>query len=115
MTANATLPDVYSNFGSVAIELPKIMFHASGRREPHQTWQFNTRTRLTNGSITYPPNKLHITNLSMDLPIDYPDASANQTGVVKIAAIQWNDRPIGGISGTLKQTPQGLKMATPPE
>ncbi len=111
MTANVTLPDINSNFGSTAAVFPNISVKASGKKEPHQMWQFNTRTRLSKGRITNSPNSLQAVNLSMDLPLSYPDAAATQTGKFKIASIQWKNRPLGGITGTLKQSPKGLDIA----
>jgi hypothetical protein len=110
MSADVKIPDVHSQFGSTAVILPEIILQASGKQAPDHRWQFNTRTRISSGRVTDTAKGLQMANLSLDLPLDYPVVSSPRTGRVNINAIQWNKRRLGGITGTLQQTPQSINI-----
>jgi hypothetical protein len=68
--------------------------------------------KFTAGEMLFqiPEGKLKISNLSMTLPLKWPDAAAAQPGGVNVNTIQWNNHDMGGLKGVLKQTHQGVAM-----
>lgn len=108
MRARAILSEVRTKLGATAVHIPKISLEASGEGKP---WHYKARFKLSNGLIIDQPNRLRIKNLTMELPLKWPDPSVSENGRVKIDAIQWNNRQMGGLKGTLRQTSHGLTMA----
>lgn len=110
LTARATLPDIRSQMGTTSIHLPKFTVQATGESEPHQPWAFDAQIDLSKGRVMDQAKKLRMSNVSMALPLKWPDAAAAKPGGIKVSTIQWKNHDLGGLKGVLQQTHQGATI-----
>ncbi len=111
MTAQVTLPQVNAISGPRSVHFPEITLNVAGRAKPRRPWGGDARLKLSDGSLIDTDNGLKMKNVSLDLPLAWPDASAARPGQIKLDTIQWKDNQLGGLGGSLQQTPGGLTMA----
>ncbi|MGD8834013.1 MAG: YdbH domain-containing protein [Desulfobacteraceae bacterium] len=111
MTARGQFTGVRSTFGSAGIRVNNMVLEASGKKILNAPWQFDGRFKLIDGRIIDHSSAVRMTNLTIDLPLRWPDAATSEPGQVNIDAIQWRKRQLGGLKGRLQQLPHGVSMA----
>jgi hypothetical protein len=107
----AGLPEIRAETGPTTVRLPETTFEASGKAMPGHPWHIDARLKLSKGRITDEARGLQIRNLSVDLPLKWPEAEGVAPGRLSAGAVEWNQRSIGGVKGTLRQNRQGLMVA----
>lgn len=105
------LSKVKATSGSTAMHIPQIRLNAAAHAKPNQPWLLDARLKLGNAGIQDRPNSVKASNLSIDLPLRWPDAAGSPKGHLSIDAIQWQKHQLGGLQGTLQQHRQGLELA----
>lgn len=105
------LSKVKATSGSTAMNIPQISLNVAAHTKPDQPWCLDARLKLANAGIQDRPNSVKASNLSIDLPLRWPDAAGAQKGRLSIDAVQWQKHQVGGLKGTLQQHRQGLKLA----
>lgn len=109
--ALAELSKVRADAGSTAMHIPQIHFNAKAHAKPNHPWRLDARLKLANAGIQDSPNSVKASNLTIDLPLRWPDAAGSPKGRLSIDAVQWQKHQLGGLKGTLQQHTQGLKLA----
>lgn len=104
----ATAPGIRAATGTTAVHLPETTLKAIGRAIPRQPWHFDARIHLSKGRITDKARQLQVRNLSVELPLKWPETGGVPPGRLNAAAVEWNKRSVGGVKGTIQQKRYGL-------
>ena len=96
------------------ISVPSLSF--TGQLEPDETESADgTRVSgvvdFSNASVSLPSSGAVITGISVRLPVCRPCKGSAETGEFSVAALQWDKKNIGSISGTLQQGSSLLEIS----
>lgn len=107
--ADLLLPEPAITLGALNAKLPKAMIKAQVvRPTDHRQWQLHAQVETHEGLIQDRDKGLTVTNLSLDLPIQWPYHENDKHGSLSAEKIQWRGHHLGGLAGSLILKDQGL-------
>jgi hypothetical protein len=105
------LSDVASKAGTVDLTVPKIDINSSGARmSAADHWRFSGTVLAAGCNISDPQGKWMANALSLKMPLVWPPPENGKKGILTVKAIQWDRRSLGGLQGTVQQTPGGVDI-----
>jgi len=106
--ADLSLPEPALAVDTLSARSPEALIKARMERRADLPWQMSARVQAHNGLIQDHRRGLKVTNLALDLPIQWPHSKHGRHGSLSAEAIQWQAHHLGGLVGSLIQRDQAL-------
>jgi hypothetical protein len=92
LSAQELKADASLNAGRLQLDFPQESLESSRGRPPGKSRRMTAR------------------NLNIDLPLQWPPGGKIPSGKLVLHALQWQDRPLGGVQGTVRQEARALRL-----
>lgn len=106
--ADLSLPESALAIDTLSARMPEALIKARMVRRADLPWQMRARVQAQNGLIQDRHRGLKVTNLSLDLPLQWPHSANGGQGSLSAGSIQWQALQLGGLAGSLIQQDQTL-------
>ena len=106
--AQAVLSDIRSKLGTILLTIPRFGVNASGQNGPGRPWHFQGRLDATGAMVQNLDQKLALSEISLNMPLAWPPPANGKNGRLNVKSVQWNQRQLGRIHGTLQQRANGM-------